>query len=277
MSDDPMSVRLTIGWLYPAQLSTYGDRGNVLCLVKRAQWRGITSRVVGIGQQDEIPKDVDILFIGGGQDRAQAQVAETLVQSHGSALRDRLGEGVALLAICGGFQLLCHEYVTLTGGRIPGIGIFDAMTRASNQRLVGDVRMTSRWGTVVGFENHSGQTYLASGMEPLGRVELGHGNNGEDRTEGVLLGRAVGSYLHGALLPRNPGLADWLLLEGLRRTEPTATLGPLLNHWVWATHLPFQVKGSMGTSHRLRSERSAHRRVTHDAHASAVGSPGSPW
>ena len=238
-SERAVHGHVTIGWLYPAALSTYGDRGNVLALAQRASWRGLEPRVVKINQYDPMPETLDIIFIGGGQDKAQAQVAQTLIDTHGPPLRDRIGGGAALLAICGGYQLLCHEYVTLSGDGIPGLGIFDAVTRASDVRLVGDVRVQTRWGEVVGFENHSGRTYLGAGAEPMGWVAPGQGNNGEDSTEGIVAGRAVGSYLHGALLPRNPELTDWLLLEGLRRREPTIELEPLSSDWERATHEPF--------------------------------------
>jgi lipid II isoglutaminyl synthase (glutamine-hydrolysing) len=270
MSEQMEGRRISIGWMYPEELSTYGDRGNVLALAQRGQWRGMEVHVVRIRRHDVIPADVDILFIGGGQDRAQAKVAQTLVRTHGSAMRDRLCSGVALLAICGGYQLLCHEYVTLLGERIPGIGIFDAVTQASTGRLVGDVALRTRWGTVVGFENHSGRTYLGAGVEPLGRVESGHGNNGSDGTEGVVSGRAVGSYLHGALLPRNPELADWLLLEGIRRTDPAAALGVLPNAWELETHVPFSVRRSV-RSHTSRGGRgSSHRTPMRGAPDSSV-------
>lgn len=270
MSDRAGPRHVTIGWLYPDALRTYGDRGNVLALAKRAEWRGLEARVVRIERQVPIPADVDVLFLGGGQDRAQARVARSLIHSHGSLIRARLGEGVSLLAICGGYQLLCHEYVTLTGERIPGVGIFDATTRASRGRLTGDVRMSTRWGTVAGFENHAGRTYLGAGAEPLGRVEHGHGNNGEDGTEGVVCGRAIGSYLHGPLLPRNPELTDWLLLEGLRRRAPGAELDELPNDWEQATHLPFRGKRSTRARSRHRPDDPEHGGRTRRVPASTV-------
>ncbi len=239
MSDLTAAVQVTVGWLYPAALSTYGDRGNVQALVQRAKWRGLEARILPIDPASVIPSDIDIYFIGGGQDRAQAQVAETLMGIHGQVLRTRLAEGASLLAVCGGYQLLCHEYVTLHGKRIPGVGVFDAVTHSSRDRLVGNVRASTRWGRVVGFENHSGRTWLGAGTEPLGRVDAGHGNNGEDGTEGVISGRAIGSYLHGALLPRNPAITDWLLQEGLRRRYPTSELKALPDDWELATHEPF--------------------------------------
>jgi len=253
MSDPAETLRVTIGWLYPSALSTYGDRGNVQALVQRAQWRGVETRVVPLGPASVIPPDVDIYFIGGGQDQAQAQVAESLMGTHGPVLRARLGEGASLLAICGGYQLLCHEYVTLHGERIRGVGIFDAVTRSSPLRLVGNVRANTRWGEVVGFENHSGRTWLGAGTEPFGQVAVGHGNNGEDGTEGAISGRAIGSYLHGALLPRNPAITDWLLQEGLRRRDPTHELTWLPDEWELATHEPFAAEsGPTSRSTRVR-------------------------
>jgi CobQ-like glutamine amidotransferase family enzyme len=184
-------------------------------------------------------------------------------------IRSRLGEGASLLAICGGYQLLCHEYVTLDGERISGVGIFDAMTRATSERLTGNVRMSTRWGTVVGFENHAGRTYLGAGAKPLGRVESGHGNNGEDGTEGMVCGRAIGSYLHGPLLPRNPDLADWLLLEAVGRREPRAGFPALSNDWELSTHPRAQVKRP-GRAHLRRGPRA----VRHLADAGTMlGSP----
>lgn len=231
-----METRITIGWLYPTALSTYGDRGNILALTQRARWRGFDVRVVRIERRDDIPCGVDIFFIGGGQDRAQIQVSSTLNRLHGSGLRDQLAGGAALLAVCGGYQLLCHEYVTLKNERIAGLGIFDAVTKAGRERLVGNVGLRTRWGHVAGFENHSGRTYLGATAEPLGSVESGHGNNGQDRTEGAVCGNAIGSYLHGALLPRNPAVADWLLLQGIRRTQQLCDLAPLPDAWELATH-----------------------------------------
>lgn len=234
-----MTEQVTIGWLYPAALSTYGDRGNVLALSQRARWRSIEPTVIRIDPNDPMPRDVDVLVVGGGQDKAQTQLAERLVRVHGGPIRERLSEGVALLAICAGYQLLCHEFVTVQGKRVRGVGVFDAMTRAFPGRLVGDVRVSTRWGEVVGFENHSGRTYLGASAEPMGRVLSGHGNNGEDRTEGVICGRAVGSYLHGPLLPRNAALTDWLLLAALQRRYPRTALEPLPDRLEQATHAHF--------------------------------------
>lgn len=210
-------------------MSTYGDRGNVIALVQRAAWRGLQPVVRRIDVDSDVPDDVDVFFIGGGQDSAQAQVAGALNRRHRSRLLAGVEAGASLLAICGGYQLLGHEFVTVDGQVIPGMGLFDVVTYAAAGRLVGNVRLSTRWGEVVGFENHSGRTYLGADAEPFGIVELGHGNNDVDSTEGVVRCRAIGSYLHGALLPRNPELADWLLVEGLRRRNPHAELEPIID------------------------------------------------
>lgn len=229
-------MQVRIGWLYPHSLSTYGDRGNVLALGQRARWRGLDVDIVEVHEDDDLPRDLDVLFMGGGQDSAQTRVGRSLAGGTGRRLRDLLDEGRAMLAICGGYQLLCNAYVTQQQDYVPGVGVFDAVTVAAEQRLVGNVRLTTRWGTVVGFENHSGRTYPAPGSEPLGRVLVGNGNNGEDGTEGLVAGSVVGSYLHGPLLPRNPALTDWLLEQGLRRRHHDLVLEPLSTELELATH-----------------------------------------
>jgi CobQ-like glutamine amidotransferase family enzyme len=229
-------MRVTIGWLYPDSLSTYGDRGNVLALVQRSRWRGLEASVLRIGEGDDMPERVDVFFVGGGQDKAQSRVAADLVRRQGARLRELVGGGRALLAICGGYQLLCHEYVTQLGSSIPGVGIFDAVTIAGNGRLIGNVELTTSWGRVFGFENHSGRTYPAGGTMAMGRVVSGYGNNGEDATEGLIAGNALGSYLHGALLPRNPAITDWLLTQAIARRSPGFELDPLPNDVEFSTH-----------------------------------------
>ena len=210
-------IALTIAWMYPDSLSTYGDRGNVLVLTQRARWRGYRVDVVPVSARDPLPKGTDIVVVGGGQDNAQSSAGKSLRDVHGQAILDALDDGAALLAVCAGLQLLGREYRTASGERIDGIGLFDLETVASGERLVGDVRLETRWGPVFGFENHSGRTYLGDGVTPFGTVVDGHGNNGRDRTEGVVVGRAIGTYLHGPLLPGNPAVADWLLAQAVSR------------------------------------------------------------
>jgi lipid II isoglutaminyl synthase (glutamine-hydrolysing) len=206
---------LTIGWLYGDRMNIYGDRGNVIALQQRAAWRGIDSRVVPISIGDPIPDDVAIYFFGGGQDQQQAAVAADLQGPKGERIRADIDAGAAALAICGGYQLFGHEYRPHAADPLPGIGVFDAVTVAGPERFIGNVVVESDWGDLVGFENHSGLTTLGPGCEPMGRVRVGRGNNGRDGFEGARWKNALGCYLHGSLLPKNPGLADWLLVTGL--------------------------------------------------------------
>jgi CobQ-like glutamine amidotransferase family enzyme len=216
--------RLTIGWLYPDLMNIYGDRGNILTLQQRARWRGLDARVLELGKGSHAGiADVDVFFFGGGQDREQALVYDDLLETKAVHLAAAVQEGAAVLAVCGGYQLLGHYYEAATGEHLPGIGLMDVRTEAGGTRCIGDVvvetseslGLTPR--TLVGFENHSGRTLLGEGVQPLGRVVRGAGNNGEDGTEGAVCGSLVGTYLHGSLLPKNPHLADWIIGRALRR------------------------------------------------------------
>ncbi len=216
-----MEVRIC--YLYPEMMSLYGDRGNVLALVRRAEWRGIAVVVeeVGVGEATDFSR-YDIAFVGGGQDREQALIAEDFARRKREDLLAAVEEGLPLLAVCGGYQLLGRFYRTADGQELPGVGLFDAWTVAGAPRLIGNVVVESDLfpegpRTIVGFENHAGRTYLGAGAKPLGRVVVGHGNNGEDGWEGAVYKNAVGTYLHGPLLPKNPALADWLLRAALAR------------------------------------------------------------
>lgn len=216
MSD--ASTRVKIAWLYGSRMNIYGDRGNVIALAQRARWRGIEPEVIDIGIGDSIPDDVDIFFFGGGQDQEQIAVSQDLAGDKGQALRAAIDNGAAMLAICGGYQLLGHEYRPYNAEPLPGIGVFDVVSEAGPERFIGNVVIdTDEWGALVGFENHSGLTWLGESATPMGRVRVGRGNNGKDGTEGARYRNAVGCYLHGALLPKNPKLADWLLEAGLQR------------------------------------------------------------
>jgi CobQ-like glutamine amidotransferase family enzyme len=209
--------KLVIGWLYGTKMNIYGDRGNVVALEKRAQWRGIDVEVREIGMGEGIPDDVDIFFWGGGQDQEQVSVAKDIAGAKGEAIRAAVDNGAAMLAICGGYQLLGHGYQPHEGETLPGVGLFDATSVAGPTRFIGNVVIESpEFGSLVGFENHSGLTHLQGDAVPLGRVVVGNGNNGSDGTEGVIYKNAIGCYLHGSLLPKNPQLTDWLLHAGLR-------------------------------------------------------------
>lgn len=214
------SMRIRVAHLYPDVMNIYGDRGNVIALRHRCEARGIAFEVVDINIGDPFdPADFDIVLMGGGQDREQRRIADDLV-ARGPALRKAADEGMPGLAVCGGYQLFGHRYVDHEGGVIPGIGLFDLETRHPGpraDRCIGDVVVQTPQGEVAGFENHGGRTYLAPGQAPLGRVRRGFGNNAEDGTEGARYKNFVGTYLHGSLLPKNPWLADELILNALRR------------------------------------------------------------
>jgi lipid II isoglutaminyl synthase (glutamine-hydrolysing) len=231
-----MDVRLTIGWLYASKMNIYGDRGNVIALRRRAEWRGIPVDVREIGMGEPIPPDIDLFFWGGGQDQEQAAVARDLQGAKGEALRAAIEDGAALLAVCGGYQLLGHEYWPHDAEPLPGIGLFDAVSVAGPERFIGNVVVDSQWGELVGFENHSGLTTLGPAVEPMGRVRIGRGNNGRDGTEGAIYRHAIGCYLHGSLLPKNPVLADWLVARALERRHGFVELQPLSDHVEAAAH-----------------------------------------
>jgi CobQ-like glutamine amidotransferase family enzyme len=216
-------TRFTVGWLYPDLMNIYGDRGNVLTLLRRAQWRGHDARLLELGKGAQAGmEDVDVFFFGGGQDREQALVYDDLIENKAVPLASAVADGAAILAVCGGYQLLGHYYETAEGEKLPGIGLIDVRTDAGGRRCIGNAVVdVSGLGltpsTLVGFENHSGRTYLGDGVPPLGRVKVGSGNNGQDGTEGCASGNVFGTYLHGSLLPKNPHLADFVIGRALKR------------------------------------------------------------
>jgi CobQ-like glutamine amidotransferase family enzyme len=228
--------------LYPDLMSVYGDRGNVVALARRAQWRGYPVEVHELSLADELdPNEVDLIFFGGGQDREQAVVSPDFLQQKGEAVRQAVEAGAALLSVCGGYQLLGTSYTTVDGQELPGAGLFDVRSVPGPRRHIGNVLVESdldgQRRTLVGFENHSGRTYLAPGMQPLGRTIVGAGNNGEDGTEGSVYLGAIGSYLHGALLPKNPWLADRLLRDALaHRLGRCVSLEPLVDRLEQQAH-----------------------------------------
>jgi len=210
--------------LYPEQMNIYADRGNVLFLQRRCEWRGIRFQLstAGLGEGFD-PDEHDLIYIGGGQDRDQLMVAEDMVRSKRDALAGALEQGASLLAVCGGYQLLGSSY-QLGEQRIEGLGLANLETvREPGERLIGNVSIEVDLGSgprvLAGFENHGGRTYLGSGAQPLGRVLNGHGNNGGDGLEGVLNGNLIGTYLHGPLLPKNAWLADELISRAIERRE----------------------------------------------------------
>jgi lipid II isoglutaminyl synthase (glutamine-hydrolysing) len=220
-------VKIVVGHLYPDYLNIYADRGNIAVLARRAAWRGHELEVRRLSVGDEVrPGDHDLLYVGGGQDREQALVAEDLA-TKALGIFEAVASGAVVLTVCGGYQLFGRSYRDLNGAELPGIGLFPHETIAGTTRMIGDVLLECELEpgerrTLAGFENHAGRTLLDAGAEPLGRVIAGFGNDGESGREGCRVGRAVGTYLHGPLLPRNPWFADWLLAQALanRLGEP---------------------------------------------------------
>jgi CobQ-like glutamine amidotransferase family enzyme len=236
-----MGQTLRIAHLYPDHMNIYGDRGNIIALRQRCTWRGIGAEIIPVGPGATLDWGaVDIAFFGGGQDSGQSLIAEDFVVRQGPGLREAVAQGLVLLAICGGYQLLGHYFLTHTGEKLPGIGALDLHTVGGDVRLIGNVVVEVDLAILggreqrpaptrlVGFENHSGRTYLGAGVRTFGTVLRGHGNNGEDRTAGALYQNTIGCYMHGSLLPKNPQLTDALIDTALRRRYgPAAALAAL--------------------------------------------------
>ena len=212
-------MKIRVGHLYPDYLNIYADRGNIAVFASRARARGHELDVRAISIADAVPAgEIDLFYVGGGQDREQALVASDLA-AKAAPLRAAVEDGAAFLAVCGGYQLLGRYYRDVQGTELPGIGLLPLHTVAGDRRMIGDVLLDCAWAgpgrTLAGFENHAGRTHLDEGAEPLGRVVAGFGNDGETGFEGCRWRRAYGTYLHGPLLPRNPWFADRLLAEAL--------------------------------------------------------------
>jgi len=222
-----VTARLRVCALYPELMNIYADRGNIAVLRARCQWRGLGFELAASSIGDPLDPDAhDLLYIGGGQDRDQAAVAQDMVATKREALHAAAARGAVVLAVCGGYQLLGHHY-RLGEQELPGIGLVDLHTvRGDGSRLIGNCAIEADLGTgprvIAGFENHGGRTFLGAGERPLGRVLRGHGNNGEDGLEGVMRATVIGTYLHGPLLPKNIWLADRLIELALG-----TALGPL--------------------------------------------------
>lgn len=221
-------MELRIAHLYAHFLNIYGDRGNIIALSQRAKWRQIEVKVDAIDLGQEIdPEYYDFYFVGGGQDKQQIVIAEDLLKKAGSLKKATEG-GAVVLSVCGGYQLLGHYYKPHEGPELKGISLVDAHTVAGNRRMIGNVIVKREDATtLVGFENHSGKTYLGKGVNALGKAIVGNGNNGEDKLEGLAQGTIYGTYLHGSLLPKNPEFADLLLSQALSRRYGSQNLKPL--------------------------------------------------
>jgi CobQ-like glutamine amidotransferase family enzyme len=245
-----MQPTLNLVHLYPNLLNLYGDRGNIITLTRRCEWRGIGLRVLEVGLGESLPEDpIDLYFLGGDQDREQSVVVEDLRRRHREALVKAVDSWVPVLAVCGSYQLLQRYYRPAEGPDLIGLGIIDAYTEHPGHdvsRCVGDIVVEWEHGTIVGFENHGGRTFLEGETSPLGRVVRGFGNNGSDGYEGARVRNLFGTYVHGSLLPKNPAFADLLLTCALARRYPDYELPPLED------------------------------RLEHMAHAAAVGRSGRP-
>jgi hypothetical protein len=246
-------------------MNIYGDRGNIITLVKRCQWRGITLHVRPIMPGAEVDwGEFDLAFFGGGQDSGQTLIASDLLHRQGTGLTRAIENGLVMLAICGGYQLLGHYFLTHTGERLPGVGVLDIHTVGGKKRMIGNIVITVTHGArnepgqeppatstnkpcqtnakptedsrlqpgtcLVGFENHSGRTYHGKNVSPLGQVVVGYGDNGEDKRAGAVYRNTIGCYLHGSLLPKNPHLADHLIVLALQRRFGTSVTLPMLDN-----------------------------------------------
>jgi CobQ-like glutamine amidotransferase family enzyme len=218
---------IVIAHLYPREMNIYGDLGNIIALRKRLEWRGhdVVVRPVDVGVPFDF-SEADIVFGGGGQDSGQLVIGKDLV-ARGEELRAQATAGTPMLVICGTYQLFGHGFTTMDGRKIPGIGIFRARTVGGKTRMIGNIVIESPFGRLVGFENHSGRTTLDPGQEPLGSVTNGYGNTPEGLLEGARTGNALGTYMHGPVLPKNPLLADHLIRAALRRRYGETELAPL--------------------------------------------------
>lgn len=219
--------RLAIGHLYPDLLNLYGDRGNIACMMKRCQWRGIDARTIEFESEDTVDfRELDLVLLGGGSDREQMLVCEKLKKIQGD-FHDYVESGGVVLAVCGGYQLLGKYYKTREG-TIQGLELVDIYTEQGEDRLIDNIVLESPLCKmpVVGFENHGGRTYIQKNR-PFGKVLYGSGNDGKSGYEGVIYKNVIGTYLHGPLLPKNPQVCDYLIEKALERKYGPSRLQPL--------------------------------------------------
>jgi lipid II isoglutaminyl synthase (glutamine-hydrolysing) len=208
---------ITILNLYSHDMNIYGDSGNVLCLKKRLEWSGYEPQIIEYNQGDKFPNDVDIIVGGGGQDSGQEKIKQDLLKI-GPKLKKLADDNVPMLMICGLYQLFGKFFKTSDGEIIDGIGLLDIETFGKSERLIGNiVTHSEQFGDIIGYENHSGQTFLGHKVQPLGRVRVGAGNNTSDISEGARYKNVIGSYMHGSLLPKNPKIADYLIEQAVKR------------------------------------------------------------
>ncbi len=206
---------INIVHLYPVEMNIYGDNGNLLILKKRLEWRGYKVKVTNVGLGDDIPTDTALIIGGGGQDSGQSKIADDL-QIKQDQLRELSNNGVPMLMICGLYQMFGHYFRTKEGLEIPGIGLLDVTTIAGDTRVIGNLQSQTEWGDIVGYENHSGLTYLGKEAVAFGKTLKLQGNNGKDFTEGARQNNVFGSYMHGPMLSKSPIFADYLIAQALK-------------------------------------------------------------
>ncbi len=279
-------MKITLGYLYPDVMSTYGDRGNIETILRRCSWRGIETEVRELRLGDQVrPGELDIIVIGSGGESQQRLIAADLAGVKGPGIQEAVAGGAAALAVGGGYELFGRFCQPGEGAELPGAGLFDTwtvrrravlgghygtITEARADRVIGDLLV--RWGSqlLVGFENHSGATCLGPSAQPLGQVVRGYGNCG-DGTEGAALGNAVGTHLRGPCLPRNPSLADFLICAALRRRHAGAVLAPLPDHLELAAHEVAMARAGQAARPGARARLVALRRSSAQLRQSATG------
>jgi len=245
------NYKLTVGWLYPDLMSTYGDRGNIICFKRRSEWRNIKTEVfpIEVGLSNKHIENCDLIIGGGAQDRQQEIVIKDLL-SKKTVYKKLFKRGIPGLFVCGSPQLLGHYYMTANGKKLPGLDIFDFVTKHfgnNKPRCIGNTagelipnskfQIPNSKKTIVGFENHGGRTYLGSNCKPFAKVLKGYGNNGEDGYEGALYNNVIACYYHGPFLPKNPHIADWLITKSLEiKYEKSIELEPLDDALEWRAH-----------------------------------------
>lgn len=213
---------ITILQLYPNDMNIYGDYGNVLVIKRRLEWYGYTPTVLTYNPGDTFPSDVDIVIGGGGQDSGQDKIHADLL-SIAPKLKALADSGTPMLVVCGLYQLFGHFFKTSAGKTIKGIGILDITTYGKSERLIGNILTESDdFGQIIGYENHSGQTFLGKSAAPFATVRLGAGNNTKDATEGARYNNVIGTYLHGSILPKNPAVADFMIQTAVKNKYPDA-------------------------------------------------------
>jgi hypothetical protein len=236
-------MKLTIGWLYPELMSTYGDRGNIFVLTKRCEWRKIKvdTKTIDFKTKSAEIETCDMIFGGGAQDRQQGILVNDLREKKGPVLKKMFDRGIPGLFVCGAPQLLGHYYMTGEGKKLEGLGIFDMVSKhfgKSKPRCIGNtIGKLPDGKTIVGFENHGGRTYLGKGVKPFAKIIKGCGNNGEDGTEGAVYKNCIATYSHGPFLPKNPHIADWLIAKALEiKYKKKIPLKPLDDTLEWQAH-----------------------------------------